>query len=320
MDVEFSAEKAVSRIAAAIGEPARARILYCLLDGHARTSTELAIVAEVSPSTASVHLTHLKDRGLVRVLAQGKHRYYSLDGAHTATALEALMVVAVGPDNRFVPNTPQRLRAARTCYDHLAGTIAVALHDRFEQLGWLIAMPAAISAKRGGSALRGATVAPSAGTMRAGGATVSPSAGASRGGGVTVSPSAGASRTGSATVSPSAGASRGSTTASPSVGAKRAAAPATGETSRAYDITPEGERALASLGIDITATRALRRRFAYGCVDWSERKPHIGGALGAELLKVALTRKWVSQDLDSRALRVTRSGQRELQHHFGVRL
>ena len=231
MDVEYSAEKAVSRIAAAIGEPARARILYCLLDGHARTSTELALVAEVSPSTASVHLTQLRDRGLVRVLAQGKHRYYSLEGEHTAAALEALMVVAVGPGNRFVSNTPQRLRAARTCYDHMAGTVAVALHDRFEQLGWLTTTPAL-----------------------------------------------------------------------------------------AYDVTPDGERAMAALGIDIGAIRTLRRRFAYGCVDWSERKPHIAGALGAALLTVALKRKWLTQDLDSRALRVTRNGQRELQRQFGVRL
>jgi DNA-binding transcriptional ArsR family regulator len=231
MDVEYSAEKAVSRIAAAIGEPARARILYCLLDGHARTSTELALVAEVSPSTASVHLTHLRERGLVRVLAQGKHRYYSLEGEHTAAALEALMVVAVGPDNRFVSNTPQRLRAARTCYDHMAGTIAVALHDRFEQLGWLTTTPAL-----------------------------------------------------------------------------------------AYDVTPDGARALATLGINIEATRALRRRFAYGCVDWSERKPHIAGALGAALLTVALKRKWLTQDLDSRALRLTRNGERELRKQFGVSL
>jgi hypothetical protein len=167
---------------------------------------------------------------LVRVLAQGKHRYYSLDGAHTAAALEALMVVAVGPDNRFVSNTPQRLRAARTCYDHMAGTVAVTLHDRFQQLGWL-------------------------------------------------------------------------TTAAP-----------------AYDVTPDGERAMAALGIDIGAIRALRRRFAYGCVDWSERKPHIAGALGASLLTVALKRKWLTQDLDSRALRITRSGERELHRQFGVRL
>jgi DNA-binding transcriptional ArsR family regulator len=275
MDVEFSAEKAASRIAAAIGEPARARILYCLLDGHARTSTELAIIAEVSPSTASVHLTHLKDRGLVRVLAQGKHRYYSLDGAHTAAALEALMVVAVGPDNRFVSNTPQRLRAARTCYDHMAGTVAVALHDRFQQLGWLTAAPAA---------------------------AVSPPLTA---------------RTGD-----------GGDGKRASIGATKVAARANDgkkDSERAaaalpYDVTPDGERAMAALGIDIGAIRALRRRFAYGCVDWSERKPHIAGALGAALLTVALKRKWLTQDLDSRALRITRSGERELHRQFGVRL
>jgi DNA-binding transcriptional ArsR family regulator len=275
MDVEFSAEKAASRIAAAIGEPARARILYCLLDGHARTSTELAIIAEVSPSTASVHLTHLKDRGLVRVLAQGKHRYYSLDGAHTAAALEALMVVAVGPDNRFVSNTPQRLRAARTCYDHMAGTVAVALHDRFQQLGWLTAAPAA--------AVRPPLTA----------------------------------RTGD-----------GGDGKRASIGATKVAARANDgkkDSERAaaalpYDVTPDGERAMAALGIDIGAIRALRRRFAYGCVDWSERKPHIAGALGAALLTVALKRKWLTQDLDSRALRITRSGERELHRQFGVRL
>jgi DNA-binding transcriptional ArsR family regulator len=65
---------ALSRIAAAIGEPARVRILNSLLDGHARTGTELAVVAEVSPSTASVHLSRLKEEKLIKVLVQGKHR------------------------------------------------------------------------------------------------------------------------------------------------------------------------------------------------------------------------------------------------------
>jgi DNA-binding transcriptional ArsR family regulator len=92
-----SVEMLVSGIAAAIGEPARARILYCLLDGHARTSTELAIVAEVSPSTASDHLARLKQQRLVAVLAQGKHRYYSLDGRNVAAALEALSMAAAPP-------------------------------------------------------------------------------------------------------------------------------------------------------------------------------------------------------------------------------
>lgn len=66
-------------------------MLCCLLDGHARTSTELAVVAEVSPLTASVHLALLRDRQLVKVLTQGKHRYYSLKDRKVATALEALM-------------------------------------------------------------------------------------------------------------------------------------------------------------------------------------------------------------------------------------
>jgi DNA-binding transcriptional ArsR family regulator len=224
-------DAAVSAIAAAIGEPARARMLYCLVDGRARTSTELAVVAAVSPSTASVHLQRLKARRLVTVVAQGKHRYYSLEGTHVAAALEALSVLAGGSRAPFVPGTPHRLRAARTCYDHIAGTLGVSLHDRFTALGWL----------SGGSGAEGA-----------------------------------------------------------------------------YDLTRIGAKAFAALGIDVDAARTLRRRFAYACVDWSERRPHVGGAMGAALLNVALKRKWVIQDLDSRALSVTRFGRREMLTRFGL--
>src|SRR2546427_7162755 len=87
MDVESQVDGAAAGIAAAIGEPARARMLYCLVDNHARTSTELAVVAGVSPSTASVHLNRLKAERLVKVIAQGKHRYYSLNGAAVARVL-----------------------------------------------------------------------------------------------------------------------------------------------------------------------------------------------------------------------------------------
>src|SRR5262249_37389612 len=120
-------DEAVSAIAAAIGEPARARMLYCLADGRGRTSTELAIVGGVTPSAASVHLKRLADQELVKVFAQGKHRYYSLSGANVAAALEALGVLA-GFRSRLTPATPQRLRGARTCYDHIAGTLGVLLH------------------------------------------------------------------------------------------------------------------------------------------------------------------------------------------------
>jgi len=88
MDGMRQQDAAVSQIAAAIGEPARARMLFCLMDGHARTGTELAVVANVSPSTASVHLHRLKTAHLVKVLVQGKHRYYSLEGIEVANVLE----------------------------------------------------------------------------------------------------------------------------------------------------------------------------------------------------------------------------------------
>jgi DNA-binding transcriptional ArsR family regulator len=128
---------AVAQIAAAIGEPARARILFALMDDRARSSTELAALAAVSPSTASAHLHRLATEHLIKVLQQGKHRYYSLSGKAVAVALEALSVLSNTAPN-FHPSTPTYLRAARTCYDHLAGTLGVALHDRLTQsLGWL---------------------------------------------------------------------------------------------------------------------------------------------------------------------------------------
>ncbi len=232
MVVDTDSDEAVSRIAAAIGEPARARMLYSLADGRARTSTELAVIAEVTASTASVHLQRLRTQRLVKVVAQGKHRYYSLEGKDVGSALEALSVLAGASRRAFVPNTPNRLRSARTCYDHIAGSLGVALHDRFQLLGWLLPDSAGVEC----------------------------------------------------------------------------------------DLTPKGTKAFISLGIDVEATRALRRRFAYACLDWSERKPHLGGALGAALLNVALARKWVLQDLDSRALGVTSLGRRELLSRFSLQV
>ena len=231
MNVE-TADVAASSIAAAIGEPARARMLYCLTDGRARTSTELAIVAEVSPSTASVHLQRLMAKRLVKVFAQGRHRYYSLEGPNVAAALEALSVLAGASRNTFVPHTPGPLRAARTCYDHIAGSLGVALHDRIRAMGWLTQ-----DARSAGS----------------------------------------------------------------------------------YDLTPRGAKGLEALGVDVEGTRSLRRRFAFACVDWSERRPHLGGAVGAALLKVALRKRWVAQDLDSRILSITVFGRQEMQARFGLK-
>ena len=223
-----SADTHLARVAGAIAEPARARMLCCLLDGHARTATELAAVGEVAASTASAHLARLKEQRLVESVAQGKHRYFRLAGSEVAAVLEALLVVAGAPRSEFQPSTPSRLRAARTCYDHMAGAAGVALHDRLHAQGWL---------------------------------------------------------------------------------------QAEGD---AYELTAEGALALESLGLDIDDARRSRRRFACACLDWSERRPHLGGALGAACLQLALRRGWVRQALDGRALTLTPKAQREMPELFGL--
>src|ERR1700687_3659426 len=172
-------------IAAAIGEPARVRILYCLLDGRARTSTELAVVADVTPSTTSVHLNRLKAERLVKMLVQGKHRYYSLHGSDVAVALEALSIIAGGSREKSVAKNPSRLVQARTCYDHMAGKVGVLLHSRLRAMEWLI-----INSRKANSC----------------------------------------------------------------------------------DLSIAGVKGLGALGIDLEETRATRRRFAFECLDWSERQ------------------------------------------------
>lgn len=230
MDVPKSVDDAASQVASAIGEPARARILYCLMDDRARTSTELATVAEVGASTASAHLDRLMKAHLLKVAAQGRHRYYSLAGPQVGRILEGLSAIAGAPGPRFVPSTPNRLRVARTCYDHMAGSLGVALHDRLLALKWMV--------PKGRDA--------------------------------------------------------------------------------SYALSPIGVGKLAELGIASDAVEGPRRRVAFGCLDWSERRFHVGGSLGAALLALALKRKWLSRDLEGRGLAPTDYGRRELRRHFGI--
>lgn len=236
MDVERSAEAddAASTIAAAIGEPARARILFSLLDGRARTATELALVGDVSPSTASAHLNRLKAHDLVRVLIQGKHRYYSLEGPQVASVLEGLSVLAGRTRLKFAPSTPDHLRTARTCYDHIAGALGVSLHDRLTTMKWLV--------------------------------------------------------------------------------------PSTSGHDNSYELTPKGSRSLRAFGLDVDAACSARRQFAFACLDWSERRAHIGGALGAALLTLALEKKWVSRHRGTRSLQITGVGRRAMLSELGLRV
>ena len=225
-----SADMGLAQLAGAIAEPARARMLCSLLDGHARTATELATLAEVGASTASAHLSRLRDDGLLSMVAQGKHRYYRLASTEVARALEALLVVAgvpATPFTPFTPSTPDRLRHARTCYDHMAGTVAVTVHDQLLAQGWLL--------DDGGE----------------------------------------------------------------------------------YRLSEAGAAGMAALGIDVPQLHKQRRRFACACLDWSERRAHLGGALGAAILQLALRQRWAERELDSRALRLTPASERRLLAAFG---
>jgi len=232
MNAPPDTDVAISAIAAVIGDPTRARMLVSLLDGRTRTGTELGAITEVGPSTASAHLHRLEAARLITVRRQGKHRYYSLSGPEVEGLLEQMSTLAGVRRAQFVCRAPERLRAARTCYDHIAGTVGVALRDRFAELGWL----------------------------------------ATRSSG----------------------------------------------TEESYEVSSSGASAFSALGIDLEAARNLRRRFAFGCLDWTERRYHLGGSLGAAFLLLAQRRKWVLQDLDSRALRVTELGRREMLGRLGM--
>jgi DNA-binding transcriptional ArsR family regulator len=227
-----SGSQGMAGIAGAIGEPTRTSMLCCLMDGRARTATELATVAGVSASTASSHLGKLRNAQLVRMHVQGKHHYYSLKDRRVAEMLEGMMALGQSHSRPFVPSTPQRLRIARSCYDHMAGSLGVAVHDKLLENGWLANL--------------------------------------------------------------------------------------TGHD--AYDVTAKGESHFGRLGVDVAAARRARRRFASPCLDWSERRPHLGGAIGAALLTSALERGWLLRDLDSRSLRVSRTGRKALNAHLGVSL
>jgi DNA-binding transcriptional ArsR family regulator len=225
MDVE----QRVAAIAAAIAEPARARMLCALLDRRARTATELCALTELSASTTSTHLARLVEQQLLACLPQGRHRYYTLASDEVGAALESLLVVAGRPAAALRTRTPERLRQARTCYDHLAGTLAVSLHERLLKSRWL-------KPGEGGD----------------------------------------------------------------------------------YELLPAGRAGLEAWGVDLAQAEGKRRRFACACLDWSERRVHLGGALGAGLLQAALKRRWLQQDLEGRGVQLTPKGRRDWLAPLGV--
>jgi DNA-binding transcriptional ArsR family regulator len=221
----------VSEMAALMADPTRAAMLASLLDGRARAAGALAASAGVSPQVASNHLSRLLRGGLLTREAQGRQRTYRLRGAEVAQALEAL--AALQPAARVAtPDSPvpQHLRFARSCYDHLAGVLGVAIREALTRGRWL--RPDAAG----------------------------------------------------------------------------------------YRTTPQGDAWLAQLGIGVEALRRRRRPFALACLDWSERRPHLSGALGAALFARWLALGWLVRLEDSRAVRLTLRGRRALESELQLRL
>src|SRR5882672_5106401 len=115
----------ITRIAGLIGEAGRIQMLTALLDGNDHSASELAMAAAVSPQTASSHLSKLLSGGLVVSERSGRQRLFRLKNADVAVAIEALGALAQHSESPPIPE----LRFARTCYDHLAGVLAIALRD-----------------------------------------------------------------------------------------------------------------------------------------------------------------------------------------------
>jgi DNA-binding transcriptional ArsR family regulator len=144
----------IAGLAALIGDPARANILSALMAGLALTAGELAGEAGVTPQTASGHLARLVAAGLLLVEVQGRHRYYRIAGPDVAEALETLLVLAERTGRVRARPGPrdEALRAARRCYDHLAGTAGVALYDALVSGGDLVAAPDGLATSAAGRA------------------------------------------------------------------------------------------------------------------------------------------------------------------------
>lgn len=223
-DDSVALEAAIVAVAAAMADTSRVRMLSALMDGRAWTATELSAVTDVAPSTASAHLNRLINSGLIVCLAQGRHRYYRLTGSDIAALIENMMGVSwrrvAAPDSR----TPAALRTARTCYDHLAGEIAVQIYAAMQQQGWITA---------DGSA-----------------------------------------------------------------------------------ITRSGQQQFAALQIDLS--QPGRRKACCGCLDWSERRFHLGGYAGAALLSAFEQQGWLTRNPGYREVQFSAAGLQRLQQTFGV--
>ncbi len=223
----------IAPIGALIGAPARAAMLMALMDGRLLPASELAFQARISPQAASAHLSKLAEGGLMAVEIYGRHRYYRLANAEVGQVIESMMTFAAPVQLRAFPEREalKQLRRARSCYDHLAGKLGVALTHALINHGLLEENPGSD-----------------------------------------------------------------------------------------FTLTVAGEDWLQKAGIDPHTLKKQRRAFARRCLDWSERRYHLGGALGSAIMGQLFESGWITRTRKSRALRITDIGRRELLRQFNLRL
>jgi DNA-binding transcriptional ArsR family regulator len=218
-------------LARLLSSPARATMLAALLEGRALSAGELARGSGVAASTASEHLTALAGSGLVTAVQSGRHRYYRLRGPEVGETLEAWFRLTPPPRPRSLrmSRDARRLAFARTCYDHLAGVVGVAVHEAMLERSWLVA------------------------------------------------------------------------------------------TADGYDVAAAGEGGLARMSVDVAAARKARRPLARPCLDWTERRYHLAGALATELCSAFVGHGWVRRRA-GRGLDVTPLGAIGLADALGLAL
>ena len=224
----------IPRIANLLADPARAKILWTLIDGTTRPAGELAYAANVSAQSASAHLAKLVEGGLLIAEMQGRHRYFRIANPDVAGVLESVASLSVSSRPRTPrtplpsPAVPVQFLNARTCYGHLAGEMAVKVLEGMLRARWLTA------------------------------------------------------------------------------------------DARDLAVTRLGEKKMAALGVDLAAARRPRRVFARACVDLTQRRAHLGGALGDTLLDVYVSRGWIQRHPRSRVVSITPKGHDNFKSVFGI--
>ena len=225
----------VVELAQALADPLRLALLQALMAGPA-TVSELMAETGASQSNVSNHLSILRERGLVRAVRQGRQRVYEPRDAAVGRLIEDLALVAGAPlpharrgDRKSAP-----LAQARTCYDHLAGKLGVALYD--------------------------------------------------------------------------------------ALASREAIVPQTDAVPGPVALGPSAEAVVGALGVELAPVRHARRQLAASCLDWTERRPHLSGALGAAIWSRALEQGWVQRQVGTRAIVVTDTGRRVFHQQLGISL